>query len=325
MSRSSKPASPKPKVPSRPSTTKARPKPDTPPRRPSARSNAIRRRRNRNLLAVSASAVVVIVIAALVIAKVTGGSSPTVTTRTPVPATELSSLANLPLSSLLAAASSASAGSVHPPTNLPTTVAPLRAGSKPEVLYMGAEYCPFCAAERWPLVMALSKFGSFSNLLSTRSSSTDTNPDTPTFSFVGSTYTSPYIAFTAIELEDRAGKTLQTPTPAENALIDTYDAPPYTSGTQGSIPFIDLGGRYLVSGTEYDGSALSGMSFASAVDYMTGSASTTRSAADAVAAHLIGLICSLTHNRPSSVCTAVPSALKTGQASSGNQGSSSGG
>jgi hypothetical protein len=32
------------------------------------------------------------------------------------------------------------------------------------MLYIGAEYCPYCAAERWPLVMALSKFGTFSNL-----------------------------------------------------------------------------------------------------------------------------------------------------------------
>src|SRR5258706_2836824 len=27
---------------------------------------------------------------------------------------------------------------------------------KPEFLYMGAEYCPYCAAERWAMVVALS-------------------------------------------------------------------------------------------------------------------------------------------------------------------------
>src|SRR5579883_612664 len=41
---------------------------------------------------------------------------------------------------------------------------------KPEVLYMGAEYCPFCAAERWAMIAALSRFGSFSNLHTTTSS-----------------------------------------------------------------------------------------------------------------------------------------------------------
>ncbi len=33
---------------------------------------------------------------------------------------------------------------------------------KPEVLFVGAEFCPFCAAERWPLIVALSRFGHFS-------------------------------------------------------------------------------------------------------------------------------------------------------------------
>ena len=35
---------------------------------------------------------------------------------------------------------------------------------KPEVLFVGAEYCPFCAAERWPLIVALSRFGHFGAL-----------------------------------------------------------------------------------------------------------------------------------------------------------------
>ena len=60
---------------------------------------------------------------------------------------------------------------------------------------MGAEYCPYCAAERWALVMALSKFGTFTDLQGTTSSATDTNPSTPTFSFYGSTYTSKYLSF----------------------------------------------------------------------------------------------------------------------------------
>src|SRR5438309_707950 len=54
----------------------------------------------------------------------------------------------------------------------PGVVTPLKSESGPlltfagktEVLYIGAEYCPYCAAERWSLVVALSKFGSFSGL-----------------------------------------------------------------------------------------------------------------------------------------------------------------
>ena len=44
---------------------------------------------------------------------------------------------------------------------------------KPGVLYIGAEYCPFCATERWAMVNALGRFGTFSGLKITNSSTTD--------------------------------------------------------------------------------------------------------------------------------------------------------
>jgi hypothetical protein len=60
---------------------------------------------------------------------------------------------------------------------------------KPLVVYIGAEYCPFCAAQRWPLVVALSRFGTFSGLSVTRSASEDVFPDTATLSFHSASYT----------------------------------------------------------------------------------------------------------------------------------------
>ncbi len=42
--------------------------------------------------------------------------------------------------------------------------APPHLDGKPEVLFVGAEFCPFCAAERWPLIVALSRFGRFTAL-----------------------------------------------------------------------------------------------------------------------------------------------------------------
>src|SRR6185437_5791132 len=51
-------------------------------------------------------------------------------------------------------------------TSPPKTIsgAALTSGGKPEVLYIGAEYCPYCAAERWAMVVALSHFGTLSGL-----------------------------------------------------------------------------------------------------------------------------------------------------------------
>ena len=77
---------------------------------------------------------------------------------------------------------------------------PLMVDGKPQVFYAGAEYCPFCAGERWAMVVALSRFGTFTDLGLTTSAHEDVFPDTATFTFHGSTYTSDYIAFTPYEL-----------------------------------------------------------------------------------------------------------------------------
>src|SRR5258708_25375941 len=133
---------------------------------------------------------------------------------------------------------------------------------KPEFLYVGAEYCPYCAAERWSMVVALSRFGTFRKLYQTTSSSTDSFPSTSTFTFYtgqygGSFYTSKYIDFVPVETEDQQQNPLQTPTAAQQNLLNTYDAPPYTtSSNAGSIPFIDIGNRYILSGASYDPAVL---------------------------------------------------------------------
>jgi hypothetical protein len=117
---------------------------------------------------------------------------------------------------------------------------------------MGAEYCPFCAAQRWAMVNALSLFGTFTGLTTTHSSSTDADPNTPTWTFYKSTYKSNYINFTSVEetTNERQGNssstsvpyvTLQTPTAAQNALGQAYDP-------GGSIPFIDMGNKYVQVG-----------------------------------------------------------------------------
>src|SRR5439155_1390163 len=62
----------------------------------------------------------------------------------------------------------------------PITGTPLKGPSgKLEVFYYGAEFCPYCAAQRWPLIIAMSRFGTFSGLQTTTSSSTDVYPNTP--------------------------------------------------------------------------------------------------------------------------------------------------
>src|SRR5437870_5632338 len=117
------------------------------------------------------------------------------------------------------------------------------------------------------MVVALSRFGTFSNLRTTTSAADDVYPSTPTFTFYGADYTSPYLAFSSVELESnvRSGgqyRALQTPTADQQQLLQTYDAPPYVpSGVAGSIPFIDLANQYVVSGASFDVGVLQGHSW----------------------------------------------------------------
>ncbi len=198
-------------------------------------------------------------------------------------------------------------------TGLPTKITggtPLTSGGKPEVLYMGAEYCPFCAAERWAMVVALSRFGTFSGLSTVHSSSTDEFANTPTWTFAHAHYTSKYLTFSTVELQTNIPNgsgsytTLQTPTSAQQALLSKYDAPPYvSSANSGAIPFIDFGNKYMLSGASYSPQVLQGKSWATIAAALKDPNSQIAKAVDGTANYLTATICKLTGNQPASACT----------------------
>jgi thiol-disulfide isomerase/thioredoxin len=195
----------------------------------------------------------------------------------------------------------------------------LTSGGKPELLYVGANFCPFCAAERWPMIIALSRFGTFSGLSTTRSSTTDEYPGTPTFTFYGSSYHSNYLSFAPVEetTNYRQGNsaspdvpyvTLQTPTAAEQALLDKYD--PGADGN--SIPFIDIGNKYVeISNPEpYGPQDLSGKNWSQIATALRDPATAIAQGADASANYLTAGICTLTGNQPATACTSTVRALE---------------
>ena len=184
-------------------------------------------------------------------------------------------------------------------------------GGKPEFFYMGAEYCPYCAAERWSVVVALSRFGTFSKLNQTTSSATDVYPNTPTFTFYQSAYTSQYIDFVPVETttnqpDGSGGYTaLQTPTAAEQDLANKYDAPPYLSQA-GSIPFIDIGNQYALQGANYSPDVLAGHSWQDIANQLSNSNSPITQGIVGSANYLTAAICMATNQQPASVCKADP-------------------
>jgi thiol-disulfide isomerase/thioredoxin len=186
---------------------------------------------------------------------------------------------------------------------------------KPEVLYMGAEYCPYCAAERWAMIVALSRFGTFSGIKPMTSSATDVYANTPTFTFYGSTYTSQYIDF--VPVEETTNKQvngsypiLQQPTAEEQNLANTYDAPPYAS-TQGGIPFVYFDGRYMLSGATYAPSTIDGMSWKSITEAVQDPSTKQAQAILGSANMITAAICKVTGNQPASACTPTIQALES--------------
>jgi hypothetical protein len=141
-------------------------------------------------------------------------------------------------------------GQTNPMKALPSSGRlPVSSTGKPTMVYIGAEYCPFCAAERWSVVIALSRFGTWQGLNTTASSASDVYPSTNTFTFLNATYTSKYFNFDSKEIQDGNGNALQSLNSTEQALFDKYNAPPFVSSqNKGGIPFIVYGDS---SGAQY--------------------------------------------------------------------------
>ncbi len=167
---------------------------------------------------------------------------------------------------------------------------------KPAVFFYGAEFCPYCAAHRWPMIVALSRIGTFSGLQATSSSSTDIYPNTPTFTFHGITYTSQYVDFESVEASDRDQNPLESPTSAQRALISQYD-------TGGSIPFVDVGNRFESEGSMYLPDILAGMSWQAIATAVADPTTPQAKAILGTANLIIAAICDTTANEPAAVCS----------------------
>lgn len=183
---------------------------------------------------------------------------------------------------------------------------PLTEKGKPRVLYVGAEYCPYCAAERWAVVSALSRFGTFQNLGRTTSSHVDVYPDTPTLSFHGSTYTSKYIAFKGYEtqsnqVQGNSYAPLDQLSTGDGVVFDKYDFPPYVE-SKGAIPFIDFGGSYASQGASYNPQLFSGKTQQQVADQIVDPSTDISKSVIGTANVFSAAICQLTHDQPSNVC-----------------------
>jgi hypothetical protein len=204
------------------------------------------RTRRAPLRLLVAAVVIVVLVSAIVVVRQTGGSNGSVTVAE-TPTTRTTSTADALLAQVASVPADVLAtvgkGSVNAlPVGLPGPVLATTDG-KPRIVWIGAEYCPFCAAQRWALVQALSRFGTFSGLktttspLTTQAGGPEVFPGTPGFSFAGAVYNSDYLKFESVEQETNTYQPLETPTPEQQQLFQKYDAPPYVDAqSTGAIP-----------------------------------------------------------------------------------------
>jgi thiol-disulfide isomerase/thioredoxin len=260
--------------------------------------------------AIAAVVVVLIVIVAVVVAFFLAGKSKSTASNSfsngiegpPVPEPVFYAVTHVP-ATVLDQLGLNTKVALKPQPILSNTSKVLTANGKPEVLYIGANYCPFCAAERWPVIVALSRFGSFSNLHLMESSATDVYPSTNTFTFYHSSYSSPYITFKPVEIETRYYKKLEPLTSGEQQLLNLYDAPPYVpSSDQGAIPFIDFGNQFVINGATYSPQVLSGLNWQTIAASLSHPQTPPAQGIDESANGITAAICRIDNQQPGSVC-----------------------
>jgi len=256
-------------------------------------------------MALGSIAVVVVLVVVLVIVKVTGSNGPV----------SLKAPTDRPASAAVAAAVTGVPISVMDAVGVSTAVSPplvdrsqplLMLNAKPGAIYIGGEFCPLCAAERWAIVVAFSKFGSFTGLDETTSSPWD-GTAYPTLSFRHATYSSALITFQPVEFQgnDTHGlgtrKVIRQLTAQQSALWATY-ANSYTGGNQG-FPFLDIGNRVLGMTSSYDPTVLTGLTQAQIARALSTPTDPVTQRIVGSANYLMAGICSLTAGQPSQVCS----------------------
>jgi hypothetical protein len=192
---------------------------------------------------------------------------------------------------------------------------PLISEGRAEVVYVGSEFCPYCAAVRWALVVALSRFGTFGHLGQTRSSGAEVFPGLETFSFDGAVFHSRYLSWSADEeygpsLDSTvpAGfRYLHRPSPQARALMARYAGAGNGTGGDGAgatLPFVDIGNRVLIEGAGigFSPGTLQGMSMDQIAADLSQPTSPVADAVVGAANEITAAVCATTNQAPARVC-----------------------
>jgi hypothetical protein len=259
-------------------------------------------RRNRLLITGGSTLLVLVIVLAFVFIKLAHNSSNSPGSsggRTALPASVVTGITTVPATALNTVGKGAVPSFTSTPLS-PGSGAALTSNGKPEMLYIGAEFCPYCAAMRWSMAVALSRFGAFTTpLQGIHSSSTDTDPNTATLTFYKSGYDSKYLAFTPVENLTVSKALLQSPTKEQNAIWAKYEPNPNSRG----FPFIAFSNKLVLKTPIYNPAVLAGKSWSQIAAALKDPSSPIAQSVLGAANYVTAAICKMTSNQPASVCT----------------------
>ena len=197
----------------------------------------------------------------------------------------------------------------------------------PAVVWVGALYCPGCAAERWALVIALGRFGTFDKLYTTTSAASDVFAGTATFSLEGAEFTSRTVALSAVE---EYGNQPSQYSPAgyqplghldalQSEVMKSYDRAPWVQDPT-LLPFLDVANRMIISGWSFSPGLLSGLTADEISKDLADPSDPVAQALLGTANQITAAICAATGGRPADVCETSAIESTMGRLGFGSQG-----
>lgn len=261
------------------------------------RARVKRKQRNRRILIISVFAVIVavVILAAYTLENLNTGATSSPLDGTPIPSSLQQQL--LHVATTYYGPSVSSLMSKIVPTNQTVwTTSP----AKPIFVYIGAEFCPYCGFQRWPLTLALMRFGNLTGLAYEQSSASDFY-HTATFTYLNIAYSSNYIVFEHYEAEDTNGNALQTVPSNYTSLWSQYD------GGSEDFPMIIVNNQYEIPTAFYlPGNTSSNIPFNgdnwTQIANQLGTGTTISNEITASANALTAVICKVDGDLPAKVC-----------------------
>ncbi|MGH8982108.1 MAG: DUF929 family protein, partial [Acidimicrobiales bacterium] len=253
-----------------------------------------------------------VIVIVLVVIKITGESTGSTSTAPPppsaAPSAVVQAVTHIPASVYATVGVDSPVAAVTPPTLLHGQPS-LDHHGKAEVVFVGDEFCPYCAAQRWALVAALSRFGTFTVLDALESGPNEAFPSTPTFTFADTRYSSKYVATDLLEhygeQKNGAGTAYavleRVPTEVR-ALMHSYDKTTAAS-PGGLVPFVDVGNVAVAAGGSFSPSILQELSNSQIATGLHDAKDPATQAIVAAANYLSAAVCDADGQQPATVCT----------------------